>query len=49
MKYEIINVHHYNCNNFEGTREAKLYENGMLVYLSEPEYEEEDEEQCVTS
>jgi hypothetical protein len=42
MDYELITVHEYDGNNFDRSREAKLFENGKLDYLAEPEYEEEE-------
>nr|WP_263327856.1 hypothetical protein [Neobacillus sp. Marseille-Q6967] len=59
MDYEIITVYEYYGNNLEQTRQAKLYANGILEYLPEPEWpdeeieevSDEDEEElgCVTS
>lgn len=43
MNYELITVHHHFGNNLEGKCEAKLYENGTLEYLPEPEPEEDEE------
>lgn len=49
MDYEIITVHEYSGNNFERVYKAKLYENGSLEYLPEPEIEEDEEDlQCMT-
>lgn len=42
MNYESITVHEYDGNNFDRSREAKLFENGTLEYFPEPEYEEEE-------
>jgi hypothetical protein len=43
MDYEIIMVHEYDGNNFDRSREAKLFTNGTLEYEPEPEYDEDDE------
>jgi hypothetical protein len=45
MEYEFINVDEYYGNNFERTRQAKLYKDGTLEYLPEPEYEDQNDEQ----
>jgi hypothetical protein len=40
-----IRVNEYDGNDFNRSREAKLYENGTIEYLPEPDYEEEEHEQ----
>ncbi|MBV7509782.1 hypothetical protein KW850_32405 [Bacillus sp. sid0103] len=45
MSYEIIQVNEYYGNNFSGSRLAKLYSNGRLEYLPEPDPPEENEEE----
>jgi hypothetical protein len=45
MDYELITVREYWGNNFEGSRQAKLYADGRLVYEPEPDYPDEDEEE----
>ena len=52
VDYEIITIHEYFGNNFSRSRQAKLYSNGLIEYLPEPEYEdtpdeEKDEEECM--
>lgn len=50
MRYQIITVNEYYSNEFVISREAKLYENGALEYLPEPEYKEDEEEtECTTT
>jgi hypothetical protein len=43
MSYEIITVNEYYGNNLSSKKQAKLYENGWLEYLPDPEPEEQEE------
>lgn len=47
MNFESITVHEYEGNDFDRSRKAKLYENGKLEYLPEPDYPDEEEEELI--
>jgi hypothetical protein len=49
MSFEIITVNEFYGNNFSYKRQAKLYENGTLEYLPEPDIQDEEEEQSCMS
>lgn len=42
MNFEIITIHEHYGNFAEGSREAKLFADGSIEYVPEPDYPDED-------